>query len=62
MVVILGKIEFEEKNYAGLGLGDIQGAASEAIKTKEHKLWNLGSDRSVTRYKDPREWKLVWGE
>lgn len=47
MVVISGKIEFEEKNYAGLGLGDIQGAASEAIKTKEHKLWNLGSDRSV---------------
>lgn len=42
MVVSSGETEFGGKNYPGLGLGNIQGAA---IKAKGHKLWKQGSDQ-----------------
>lgn len=42
MVVSLRETEFGEKNYPGLGMGNIQGAA---IKAKGHKLWKQGSDQ-----------------
>lgn len=35
MVVFSGKTEFGEKNYTGLDLGGIQGAAPEAMKAKD---------------------------